>query len=342
MRAKELYVFSGLGREKVEHVRAGDLCAITGMEGFEIGDTVADLENPEPMTRIAVDEPTMSLLFTINTSPFLGKDGEFLTSRHIRERLDAELQKNLALRVEATDSEDKWNVFGRGILHLSVLIETMRREGYELQIGKPRVLLREVDGATHEPFEHLVIDVPEAVSGKATELVMMRKGQLQVMEAKGDLQHLEFRIPSRGLIGLRNQILTATAGEAVMTHRFDAYEPWAGELATRSTGSLVSSETGQARAYEIDRLQDRGIFFIDPGEDIYKGQVVGEGSRENDMELNLVRGKKLTNMRASGADKGLRIAPARKMSLEEFMEFINDDEYLEVTPKNLRIRKIPK
>ena len=342
VRAKELYVFSGLGREKVDHVRAGDLCAITGMEGFEIGDTVADLENPEPMTRIAVDEPTMSLLFTINTSPFLGKDGEFLTSRHIRERLDAELQKNLALRVEATDSEDKWNVFGRGILHLSVLIETMRREGYELQIGKPRVLLREVDGATHEPFEHLVIDVPEAVSGKATELVMMRKGQLQVMEAKGDLQHLEFRIPSRGLIGLRNQILTATAGEAVMTHRFDAYEPWAGELATRSTGSLVSSETGQARAYEIDRLQDRGIFFIDPGEDIYKGQVVGEGSRENDMELNLVRGKKLTNMRASGADKGLRIAPARKMSLEEFMEFINDDEYLEVTPKNLRIRKIPK
>ena len=342
VRAKELYVFSGLGREKVEHVRAGDLCAITGMEGFEIGDTVADLENPEPITRIAVDEPTMSLLFTINTSPFLGKDGEFLTSRHIRERLDAELQKNLALRVEATDSEDKWNVFGRGILHLSVLIETMRREGYELQIGKPRVLLREVDGATHEPFEHLVIDVPEAVAGKATELVMMRKGMLQVMEAKGDLQHLEFRIPSRGLIGLRNQILTATAGEAVMTHRFDAYEPWAGELATRSTGSLVSAELGQARAYEIDRLQDRGVFFIDPGEDIYKGQVVGEGSRENDMELNLVRGKKLTNMRASGSDKGLRIAPARKMSLEELMEFINDDEYLEVTPKNLRIRKIPK
>jgi GTP-binding protein len=342
VRAKELYVFSGLGRTKVEHVRAGDLCAITGMEGFEIGDTVTDLEQPDAMPRIAVDEPTMSLLFTINTSPFLGKDGEFLTSRHIRERLDAELQRNLALRVEATDSEDRWNVFGRGILHLSVLIETMRREGYEMQIGKPQVLLREVEGATHEPFEHLVIDVPQSSAGKATELVMMRKGQLQVMEAKGDLQHLEFRIPSRGLIGLRNQILTATAGEAVMTHRFDAYEPWAGELATRSTGSLVSSETGQSRAYEIDRLQDRGIFFIDPGEEIYKGQVVGEGSRENDMELNLVRGKKLTNMRASGADKGLRIAPARKMSLEELMEFINDDEYLEVTPKSLRIRKIPK
>jgi len=342
VRAKELFVFSGLGKEKVEHVRSGDLCAITGMEGFEIGDTVADLENPEPLTRIEVDEPTMSLLFTINTSPFLGKDGEFLTSRHIRERLDAELQKNLALRVEATDSEDKWNVFGRGILHLSVLIETMRREGYELQIGKPRVLLKEINGMLHEPWEQLVIDVPAGVAGKATELVMMRKGQLRVMEAKGDLQHLEFHIPSRGLIGLRNQVLTATAGEAVMTHRFEAYEPHAGDLATRSSGSLVSMEAGQARAYEIDRLQDRGIFFIDPGEDIYKGQVVGECARDNDMELNLVRGKKLTNMRASGADKGLRIAPAKKMSLEEFMEFINDDEYLEVTPKALRIRKIPK
>jgi len=342
VRAKELFVFSGLGKEKVDHVRSGDLCAITGMDGFEIGDTVADLDVPEAMARIAVDEPTMSLLFTINTSPFLGKDGEYLTSRHIRERLDAELQKNLALRVEATDSEDKWNVFGRGILHLSVLIETMRREGYELQIGKPQVLFKEVEGTRHEPFEHLVIDVPEASAGKATELVMMRKGMLQVMEAKGDLQHLEFRIPSRGLIGLRNQILTATAGEAVMTHRFDGYEPFAGELATRSSGSLVSMETGQARAYEIDRLQDRGTFFIDPGDDIYAGQVVGESSRDTDMELNLIKGKKLTNMRASGADKGLRIAPAKKLSLEEFMEFINDDEYLEVTPKSLRVRKIPK
>ena len=342
VRAKELYVFSGLGKEKVDHVRSGDLCAITGMDGFEIGDTVADLEQPEAMGRIAVDEPTMSLLFTINTSPFLGKDGEFLTSRHIRERLDAELQKNLALRVEATDSEDRWNVYGRGILHLSVLIETMRREGYELQIGKPQVLFKDIDGVQHEPFEHLVIDVPEASAGKATELVMMRKGMLQVMEAKGDLQHMEFRIPSRGLIGLRNQILTATAGEAVMTHRFDGYEPYAGDLATRSTGSLVSMETGQARAYEIDRLQDRGIFFIDPGQDIYAGQVVGESARDTDMELNLIKGKKLTNMRASGADKGLRIAPAKKLSLEEFMEFINDDEYLEVTPKSLRMRKIPK
>ncbi len=340
VRAKELFVFEGLGRTKVDHVRSGDLCAITGMDGFEIGDTVSDLETPEPMERIAVDEPTMSLLFTINTSPFLGKDGEFLTSRHIRERLDAELQRNLALRVEPTDSEDKWNVYGRGILHLSVLIETMRREGYELQIGKPQVLMREVDGETHEPFEHLVIDVPSEVASKATELVMKRKGMLQVMEAKGDLQHLEFRIPSRGLIGLRNQVLTATAGEAVMTHRFDGYEPYAGELATRSLGSLVCMEAGQARAYEIDRLQDRGTFFIDPGQDIYIGQVIGECARENDMELNLVRGKKLTNMRASGADKGMRIAPARKLSLEEYMAWIADDEYLEVTPKALRVRKV--
>ncbi len=340
VRAKELFVFEGLGRTKVDHVRSGDLCAITGMDGFEIGDTVSDLETPEPMERIAVDEPTMSLLFTINTSPFLGKDGEFLTSRHIRERLDAELQRNLALRVEPTDSEDKWNVYGRGILHLSVLIETMRREGYELQIGKPQVLMREVDGETREPFEHLVIDVPSEVASKATELVMKRKGMLQVMEAKGDLQHLEFRIPSRGLIGLRNQVLTATAGEAVMTHRFDGYEPYAGELATRSLGSLVCMEAGQARAYEIDRLQDRGTFFIDPGQDIYIGQVIGECARENDMELNLVRGKKLTNMRASGADKGMRIAPARKLSLEEYMEWIADDEYLEVTPKALRVRKV--
>jgi GTP-binding protein len=279
-------------------------------------------------------------LFTINTSPFLGRDGDLLTSRHIRERLDAELQRNLALRVEPTDSEDKWNVFGRGILHLSVLIETMRREGYELQIGKPQVLMREVDGMMHEPFEHLVIDVPTEVSSKATELVMKRKGMLQVMEAKGDLQHLEFRIPSRGLIGLRNQVLTATAGEAVMTHRFDGYEPHAGDLATRQLGSLVCMEAGQARAYEIDRLQDRGTFFIDPGQDIYVGQVIGECARENDMELNLVRGKKLTNMRASGADKGMRIAPARKLSLEEYMEWIADDEYLEVTPKALRVRKV--
>ena len=339
-RAKELFVFEGLGKEKVDHVRSGDLCAITGMDGFEIGDTISDLENPEVMERIAVDEPTMSLLFTINTSPFLGRDGDFLTSRHIRERLDAELQKNLALRVEPTDSEDKWTVFGRGILHLSVLIETMRREGYEMQIGKPQVLFKEIDGAKHEPFEHLVIDVPSEVASKATELVMKRKGMLQVMEAKGDLQHMEYRIPSRGLIGLRNQVLTATSGEAVMTHRFDGYEPFAGELTSRSLGSLVSKEAGQSRAFEIDRLQDRGTFFIDSGQDIYAGQVIGESSRDNDMELNLVRGKQLNNMRSSGADKSLRIAPPRKLSLEEYMEWIGDDEYLEATPKALRVRKI--
>ena len=339
-RAKELFVFEGLGKEKVDHVRSGDLCAITGMDGFEIGDTISDLENPEVMERIAVDEPTMSLLFTINTSPFLGRDGNLLTSRHIRERLDAELQKNLALRVEPTDSEDKWTVYGRGILHLSVLIETMRREGYEMQIGKPQVLFKEVDGVKHEPFEHLVIDVPDAVASKATELVMKRKGMLQVMEAKGTLQHMEYRIPSRGLIGLRNQVLTATSGEAVMTHRFDGYEPYAGELTSRSLGSLVSKEGGQSRAFEIDRLQDRGTFFIDSGQDIYAGQVIGESSRDNDMELNLVRGKQLNNMRSSGTDKSLNIAPPRKLSLEEYMEWIADDEYLEVTPKALRVRKV--
>ncbi len=341
IRAKELFVFSGLGKEKVDSVRAGDICAINGIEGFEIGDTISDLENPEPIDRIAVDEPTMSLLFTINTSPFLGKDGEYLTSRHIRERLDIELQKNLALRVEPTDSEDKWNVYGRGILHLSVLIETMRREGYEMQVGKPQVIFKEVDGAKHEPFEHLVIDVPEAASGKATELVMMRKGMLQVMEPKGDLQHLEFRIPSRGLIGLRNQILTATSGGAIMTHRFDGYDAYAGEISTRLSGSLVSSELGQARAYEIDRLQERGTFYIDPGQEIYPGQIVGESSRNTDMEVNLVRGKKHSNVRSSGTDKSLKIAPAKKMSLEEYLEWIAETEYLEITPKALRARKVP-
>jgi len=341
VRAKELFIFSGLGKEKVESVKAGDICAINGIEGFEIGDTISDLENPEAINRIAVDEPTMSLLFTINTSPFLGKDGEYLTSRHIRERLDMELQKNLALRVEATDSEDKWNVYGRGILHLSVLIETMRREGYEMQVGKPQVIFKEIDGAKHEPFEHLVIDVPEVSAGKATELVMMRKGMLHVMEPKGDLQHMEFRIPSRGLIGLRNQILTATSGEAIMTHRFDGYDVYAGDISTRLSGSLVSSELGQARAYEIDRLQERGTFYIDPGQEIYPGQIVGESSRNTDMELNLVRGKKHSNVRSSGTDKGLKIAPAKKMSLEEYLEWIAENEYLEITPKAFRARKIP-
>ena len=341
IRAKELFVFTGLAKEKVDSVRAGDICAINGIEEFEIGDTISDLENPDAIDRIAVDEPTMSLLFTINTSPFLGKEGDYLTSRHIRERLDLELQKNLALRVEQTDSEDKWNVYGRGVLHLSVLIETMRREGYELQVGKPQVIFKDIDGKKHEPYEHLVIDVPEATAGKATELVMMRKGMLQVMEPKGDMQHMEYRIPSRGLIGLRNQILTATSGEAIMTHRFIEYDVYAGEISTRLSGSLVSSELGQARAYEIDRLQERGTFYIDPGQEIYPGQVVGESSRNTDMELNLVRGKKHSNVRSSGTDKGLKIAPAKNMSLEEYMEWISDTEYIEVTPKSLRVRKIP-
>tara|TARA_B110000459_G_scaffold203206_1_gene258756 strand:+ start:5805 stop:7580 length:1776 start_codon:yes stop_codon:yes gene_type:complete len=341
IRIKELFIFTGLGKEKVNSVKAGDICAISGIEGFEIGDTISDLENPDPIERIEVDEPTMSLLFTINTSPFLGKDGEYLTSRHIRERLEMELQKNLALRVEPTDSEDKWNVYGRGVLHLSVLIETMRREGYELQVGKPQVIFKQVDGAKHEPYETLVIDVPESSAGKATELVMMRKGMLLVMEPKGELQHLEFRIPSRGIIGLRNQVLTATSGEAIMTHRFDSYDVYAGEISTRQSGSLVSSELGQARAYEIDRLQERGTFFIDPNQEIYPGQVVGESSRNTDMEVNLVRGKKHSNVRSSGADKSLKIAPAKKMSLEEYMEWISDTEYIEVTPKALRVRKVP-
>jgi GTP-binding protein len=340
IRAKELYVFTGLGKEKVESVKAGDLCAISGITNFEIGDTVADLENPEAFPRIAVDEPTMSLLFTINTSPFLGRDGDYLTSRHIRERLDTELQKNLALRVKPTDSEDKWVVYGRGILHLSVLIETMRREGYELQVGKPQVLFKEIDGVKHEPYEHLVIDVPEAFAGKATELAMMRKGQLLVMEPKGDLQHMEYRIPSRGLIGLRNLVLTATSGEAVMTHRFDGYEKYAGDMTTRALGSMVSMDTGSARAFEIDRLQDRGVFHIDPGQEIYRGQVVGECARNRDVDLNLTRGKKHSNMRASGSDKSMHIAPAKKMSLEEYMEWVGDDEYIEVTPKAIRARKI--
>jgi GTP-binding protein len=340
IRAKELYVFTGLGKEKVESVKAGDLCAISGITNFEIGDTVADLENPEAFPRIAVDEPTMSLLFTINTSPFLGRDGDYLTSRHIRERLDTELQKNLALRVKPTDSEDKWVVYGRGILHLSVLIETMRREGYELQVGKPQVLFKEIDGVKHEPYEHLVIDVPEAFAGKATELAMMRKGQLLVMEPKGDLQHMEYRIPSRGLIGLRNLVLTATSGEAVMTHRFDGYEKYAGDMTTRALGSMVSMDTGSARAFEIDRLQDRGVFHIDPGQEIYRGQVVGECARSRDVDLNLTRGKKHSNMRASGSDKSMHIAPAKKMSLEEYMEWVGDDEYIEVTPKAIRARKI--
>lgn len=340
LRIKELQVFEGLGRKPVESVRSGDLCAVIGIDDFEIGDTIADLNEPEALPRIAVDEPTMSMLFTINTSPFFGKEGKYVTSRHLRDRLMKETEINLALRVEETDSEDKFNVFGRGILHLSVLIETMRREGYELQVGRPKVTIKEIDGVKHEPYEHLVIDVPDAVSGKAIELVTQRKGELKVMEPKGDLQHLEFDISSRGLIGLRNLLLTATSGEAIINHRFKDFEPVKDIIPQRQNGSMISSETGQALAYAIDRLQDRGKFFVEPGDQIYKGQVVGEHSRDNDLEVNLIKGKKLTNVRASGSDQAAKIFPKVEFSLEEAMEYIKDDEYLEITPKSLRMRKI--
>jgi len=339
-RIKELYVFKGLGREKVTSVRSGDICAIVGMENFEIGDSVVDIDNPEPLPRIAIDEPTMSMLFTINTSPFFGKEGKFVTSRHLRERLEKELEKNLALRVEPTDSEDSFIVFGRGVLHLSVLIETMRREGYELQVGKPEVIYKEINGQKCEPVELLVIDVPESTSGKAIEMVTQRKGQLKVMEPKGDIIHLEFEIPSRGIIGMRSNMLTATAGEAVMTHRFMDYEPYKGDIPGRNKGSLVSMEEGQALAFAIDRLQDRGRFFVAPGDSVYRGQVIGEHARDKDLDINVIKGKKLTNMRASGSDDNARIAPKIIFSLEEAMEYIRDDEYLEVTPENLRMRKI--
>ncbi|HHJ49295.1 MAG TPA: translational GTPase TypA [Phaeodactylibacter sp.] len=341
VRIKEISVFEGLGKARVSAVRSGDICAITGLDDFEIGDTIADLEAPEALPRISVDEPTMSMLFTINNSPFFGKEGKFVTSRHLRERLLKETEKNLALRVELTDTEDKFNVYGRGILHLSILIETMRREGYEFQVGRPKVLIQETEEGKMEPYEILVVDVPEASSGKVIELVTQRKGELLVMEPKGDLQHLEFEIPSRGLIGLRTNILTASAGEAIMTHRFKAYKPWKGELNGRIKGAMVSMEKGQVLAHALDRLQDRGSFFVEPGDQIYKGQVVGENTRENDLEVNLIKGKKLTNMRASGSDDAARIAPKIQFSLEEFLEYIRDDEYLEVTPESLRMRKIP-
>lgn len=340
VRVRELFEFDGLTKKKVASIRSGDLCAVVGIDDFEIGDTIADLNNPEALPRIEVDEPTMSMMFTINTSPFFGKEGKFVTSRHLRDRLYKELEKNLALRVEDGESEDKFNVFGRGVLHLSVLIETMRREGYELQVGKPQVIIKEVDGIKCEPMETLVIDVPETTSGKVIELVTQRKGLLKVMEPKGDIQHLEFEIPSRGIIGLRNNILTATQGEAVMTHRFIGFEPHKGELPTRWKGSLVSMEQGQALPYAIDRLQDRGRFFIDPSEQVYIGQVIGEHTRDNDLEVNVIKGKKLTNMRASGSDENMKIAPKIQFSLEEAMEYIKEDEYLEVTPLNLRMRKI--
>ncbi len=337
---KELHTFEGLGRMKVDKVEAGDICALVGLEGFEIGDTVADIENPEGLKTIAIDEPTMSMLFTINDSPFFGKDGKFVTSRHIKERLAKELEKNLALRVNDTDSADKFLVFGRGVLHLSVLIETMRREGYELQIGQPQVIIKEIDGVKCEPIEELTIDLPETVSGKAVEMVTLRKGEMLSMEAKGDRMVCEFMIPSRGIIGLRNQLLTATAGEAIMAHRFKEYQPLKGDIPGRINGSLVSMEKGSAIPYSIDKLQDRGKFFVDPGEDIYEGQVIGENSRGDDMTVNITKTKKLSNVRSSGADDKAKIVPAIKFSLEEALEYIQKDEYVEVTPNHLRLRKI--
>ncbi len=340
VKIKELQVFEGLGRAKVSEVGAGDICAIIGIEDFEIGDTLTDFANPMPLPRIAIDEPTMNMLFTINNSPFFGKEGKFVTSRHLRERLYKETEKNLAMRVEETGSEDKFLVYGRGILHLSVLIETMRREGYELQVGQPQVIFKEIDGVKCEPIEHLVVDVPEASAGKVIELVTQRKGELTIMEPRGDMQHLEFSIPARGLIGLRNNVLTATSGEAIMNHRFDTYAPFKGTIQGRINGSLISMETGPSTAYAIDKLQDRGIFFIDPGEDLYEGQVIGEHSRQNDIVINVQKGKQLTNMRASGSDSNVKIAPKRNFSLEEAMEYIQKDEYLEITPKSIRMRKI--
>jgi|TARA_B110000305_G_scaffold228966_1_gene279393 GTP-binding protein len=340
VRIKELHVFEGMGKVKVSKVRSGDICAITGIEGFEIGDTIADIENPEALPRIQVDQPTMSMLFTINNSPFFGKEGKFVTSRHLRDRLFKELEKNLALKVKTTDSEDKFTVFGRGVLHLSVLIETMRREGYELQVGRPQVIIKTVDGVKSEPYETLVVDVPEEFSSKIVNLVSLRKGDLLIMEPKGDLQHLEFTIPSRGLIGLRNKMLTATSGTAIINHNFDKFGPYKGDFSDVVNGALISAEAGRATAYSIDKLGDRGVFFIDINQEIYKGQVVGENNRQDDMSINLTKGKKLTNVRKSGTDTAVNIAPKREFSLEECMEFIKNDEYLEVTPASLRMRKI--
>ena len=337
---KELHVFEGLGRKKVLKILAGEICALVGLDGFEIGDTIADVDNPEALETIAIDEPTMSMLFTINDSPFFGKDGKFVTSRHLKERLEKELEKNLALRIEPTDCADKFMVFGRGVLHLSVLIETMRREGYEVQIGQPQVIIKSIDGVKCEPFEEMTIDLPENISGKAVEMVTIRKGELLSMEVKGQRMICQFIIPSRGIIGLRNQLLTATAGEAIMAHRFKAYQPLKGGIPERQNGSLISMEKGTSIPYSIDKLQDRGKFFINPGEAIYEGQVIGENSRGDDMVVNVTKTKKLTNVRSAGADDKAKIVPAVKFSLEEALEYIQKDEYVEVTPNSLRLRKI--
>ncbi|MCI6645149.1 MAG: translational GTPase TypA [Bacteroidales bacterium] len=340
-KVKELYVFEGLAKEKIKTpVEAGEICAVLGLENFDIGDSICDLENPEPLKPIKVDDPTMSMLFTINNSPFYGRDGKYVTSRHLRERLFAELEKNLALRVEETDSPDSLIVYGRGILHLSILIETMRREGYELQVGQPKVIIKEIDGVKCEPVEQLTIVVPEQFAGKVIELVTTRKGEIDSIEAQGDRSHIEFTIPSRGIIGLRNNVLTVSEGEAVMASRLKGYEPWKGEIGGRRMGALIAKETGTAIEYSINKLQDRGTFFVSPGEEIYTGMVVGEGLRPDDIVINLTITKKLSNMRSAGADEKVNIAPAKKFSLEEAMEYIAEDEYLEITPHHLRIRKI--
>ncbi len=339
-RVKELYTFEGLGKVRTTEVKSGDICAVVGIDGFDIGDTIADFDAPEQLPVISIDEPTMNMMFTINNSPFFGKEGKLVTSQRIKDRLMKEMEKNLALKVVETQGADSWLVYGRGILHLSVLIETMRREGYELQVGQPQVIVKEIDGKKHEPVETLIVDVPGDVAGKVIELVTQRKGELLIMEPKGDLQHLEFEIPSRGIIGLRNNVLTATAGEAIMAHRFKAYEPWKGTIPGRLNGVLISMDKGTTTAYSIDKLQDRGRFFVDPGVDIYEGQILGEHIRDNDLVINIVKGKALTNMRASGTDDNTRIAPAIKFSLEECMEYIQADEYIEVTPASIRLRKI--
>ena len=340
MKIKELHTFEGLGRRKAESVSSGDICAIVGLDKFEIGDTICDFENPEALPPIAIDEPTMSMLFTINDSPFFGKEGKFVTSRHIQERLDKELDKNLALKVKKDPEEDAWTVFGRGVLHLSVLIETMRREGYELQVGQPQVIYKEIDGVKHEPIEELTVNVPTDYSSKIIDMVTRRKGEMLSMEAQADRVTIEFNIPSRGIIGLRTNVLTASAGEAIMAHRFKEYQPFKGDIERRTNGSLVVMESGTAFAYAIDKLQERGKFFISPQEDVYAGQVVGEHIHENDLVINVTKSKKLTNMRASGSDDKARIVPPIIFSLEEALEYIKEDEYLEVTPKSMRMRKI--
>ncbi len=339
MKVKELYVFEGMGKRKVTEVLSEDLCAVVGLEEFNIGDTIADIENPEGLPIISVDEPTMSMTFSINNSPFFGRDGKFVTSRHLRDRLMKETEKNLALRVEDTDSADSFLVFGRGILHLGVLVETMRREGYELTVGNPQVLVKTIDGKKHEPYENLVVDVPSEYSGKVIDLVTQRKGEMQIMESKGEMQHLEFEIPSRGLIGLRSQMLTGTAGEAVMAHRFIDYKPWKGPIPGRSNGVLIAKFQGVTTAYSIDKLQDRGSFFVDPGDEVYVGQIIAEHIKPGDLNVNAVEMKKLTNHRASGSDDAVRIVPKLQFTLEECMEYIQQDECIEVTPKNIRMRK---